>query len=197
MRSFARQYLAHRPAPSSSLTWAALVPMSGWGHRLDYRPAFFQRSTKRAARRRAGDQLTDIEYTGFLNFIPDVNTNTASFSLNGLNAVGPANVFGSLVVQNYTGGVFSLYDPADNLLLQGPMANTTLSGVLGSSGNRRPIYGHAGHGDGRVVVAAHRAGLGVAVDELDQREWRERLWSRGWWTAAEFVFGGCEYQHCS
>src|SRR5262245_629685 len=40
-----------------------------------------------------GDQLTNIEYTGFLNFIPDVNTNTASFSLNGLNAVGPANVF--------------------------------------------------------------------------------------------------------
>src|SRR6476469_6445477 len=66
----------------------------------------------------AGDQLTDIEYTSFLNFIPDLNTNTASFSLNGLNAVGAANVFGSLVIQNYVGGVFSLYDPADNLLLQ-------------------------------------------------------------------------------
>src|SRR5690349_18427005 len=58
----------------------------------------------------------------------------ASFSLNGLNAVGPANVFGSLVIQNYTGGVFSLYDQADKLLLQGPMANTVLSGVIGSPG---------------------------------------------------------------
>lgn len=82
----------------------------------------------------AGDQLTDIEYTGFLNFIPDLNTNTATFSLNGLNAVGPANVFGSLVIQNFTGGVFSLYDPADNLLLQGPCGNSVLSGVLGPPG---------------------------------------------------------------
>jgi hypothetical protein len=82
----------------------------------------------------SGDQLTAIEYTGFLNFIPDVNTSTASFSLNGLNAVGPANVFGSLVIQNYIGGVFSLYDPADTLLLQGPMGPSALSGVLGPPG---------------------------------------------------------------
>jgi hypothetical protein len=82
----------------------------------------------------AGDQLTDIEYTGFLNFIPDLNTNTASFSLNGLNAVGPANVFGSLVIQNFNGGIFSLYDPADNLLLQGPMGNSALTGVMGPPG---------------------------------------------------------------
>jgi hypothetical protein len=81
-----------------------------------------------------GDQLTDVEYTGFLNFIPDLNTNTASFSLNGLNALGPANVFGTLVIQNYIGGVFSLYDPADNLLLQGPMGSSALTGVMGPPG---------------------------------------------------------------
>jgi len=81
-----------------------------------------------------GDQLTAIEYTDFLNFLPDVNTSTASFSLNGLNAAGPTNVFGPLVIQNFTGGVFSLYDPANNLLLQGPMANSVLSGVMGPPG---------------------------------------------------------------
>ena len=81
-----------------------------------------------------GDQFTNIEYTGFLSPIPDVNTNTASFSLNGLNAVGPANVFGTLVVQNFISGVFSLYDPADNLLLQGPVGPSVLSGVLGPPG---------------------------------------------------------------
>jgi hypothetical protein len=81
-----------------------------------------------------GDQLTAIEYTGFLNFIPNVSTSTASFSLNGLNAVGPANVFGSLVIQNYNGGVFSLYDPANNLLLQGPLTTSALSGVIGPPG---------------------------------------------------------------
>ncbi len=82
----------------------------------------------------AGDQLTDIEYTSFLNYIPDVNSNTASFSLNGLNAVGAANVFGSLVIQNFTGGTFSLFDPADNLLLQGPVGNSALTGVMGPPG---------------------------------------------------------------
>jgi len=82
----------------------------------------------------SGDQFTDIEYTGFLNFIPDVNTTTATFSLNGLTAAGPANVFGSLVIQNFTGGTFSLYDSLDNLLLQGPLANSALSGVLGPPG---------------------------------------------------------------
>ena len=81
-----------------------------------------------------GDQFTDIEYTGFLNFIPDLNTNNATFSLNGLNAVGPANVSGTLVVQNFNGGVFSLYDPADNLLLQGPMGSSVLTGIMGPPG---------------------------------------------------------------
>ena len=81
-----------------------------------------------------GDQFTNIEYTGFLNFIPDLGTNTATFSLNGLNAVGPATVFGSLVIQNFLGGVFNLYDPADNLLLRGPLTNSALSGVIGPPG---------------------------------------------------------------
>ena len=81
-----------------------------------------------------GDQFTDVEYTGFLNFIPDINTNTATFSLNGLNAVGPASTFGTLVIQNFTGGNFRLYDPADNLLLQGPLTNSALSGVIGPPG---------------------------------------------------------------
>jgi hypothetical protein len=81
-----------------------------------------------------GDQLTNLEYTGFLNFLPDINTNTASFSLNGLNAVGPASVFGTLVIQSFTGGIFSLYDPADNLLLQGPMGSSALTGVIGPPG---------------------------------------------------------------
>jgi len=82
----------------------------------------------------AGDQNTDIEYTGGLNFIPDVNTNAASFTLQGLAEVGPANVFGSLVIQNFLGGQFSLFDPANVLLLQGPLTNSALTGVLGPPG---------------------------------------------------------------
>jgi len=78
-----------------------------------------------------GDQNTDIEYTGPFEFKPDLNTNTASFSLQGLAEVGPANVFGNLVIQNYLGGQFSLYDPANVLLLQGPLTSSALSGVIG------------------------------------------------------------------
>src|SRR6476619_5511649 len=51
-----------------------------------------------------GDQFTNIEYTGFLSFIPSVTTNTATFSMNGLAEVGPASVFGTLVIQNFIGG---------------------------------------------------------------------------------------------
>jgi hypothetical protein len=81
-----------------------------------------------------GDQNTDIEYTGALDFKPDINTTTASFTLQGLNEVGPASVFGTLVIQNFTGGTFSLYDPANVLLLQGPLTNSALTGVLGPPG---------------------------------------------------------------
>jgi hypothetical protein len=81
-----------------------------------------------------GDQNTDIEYVGALDFKPDVNANSASFTLQGLNEVGPASVFGSLVIQNFFGGQFSLFDPANVLLLQGPLTNSALTGVLGPPG---------------------------------------------------------------
>jgi hypothetical protein len=82
----------------------------------------------------AGNQNTAIEYTGSLDFIPDINTNIGSFSLNNLLAVGPAQVFGSLVIQNFTGGIFSLFDPANNLLLSGILTNSALTGVVGPPG---------------------------------------------------------------
>jgi hypothetical protein len=82
-----------------------------------------------------GDQNTDVEFTGFLDGSnPDITTTNASFSLNGLQAVGPANVFGSLVIQNFLGGQFNLYDTANNLLLQGPLTNSALTGVMGPPG---------------------------------------------------------------
>lgn len=81
-----------------------------------------------------GDQDTDIEYTSFLDDIADISTSDASFSLAGLNASGPATVFGSLVVQSFSGGTINLYDPANVLLLSGTLNNSTLSGVVGPPG---------------------------------------------------------------
>jgi len=83
-----------------------------------------------------GDQNTAVDFTSFLSFIPDITTNTASFSLRNLVEVGPAQVLnaGTLVIQNYVGGTFELYDPANSLLLSGSVTNSVLSGVIGSPG---------------------------------------------------------------
>jgi hypothetical protein len=79
-----------------------------------------------------GDQNTAIEYTSFLDFIPDVSTDTGSFTLSNLTATGSAQVLGSVVVQNFTGGTFNLYDPANVLLLSGSLTNSSLTGTVGA-----------------------------------------------------------------
>jgi len=81
-----------------------------------------------------GDQNTAVEFTGFLNGNPDIALNSASFSMHNLAEVGPANVFGTLVIQNFAGGNFELYDPANVLLLSGQLNNSALSGVIGPPG---------------------------------------------------------------
>jgi hypothetical protein len=116
------------------LNLGSVGPDVGMGAPAGQPPGIFATIDQTGGPPPTGDQFTSIEYTGFLNFIPDVNTNTATFSLDGQTAVGPANVFGVLVIQNFTGGIFSLYDPADNLLIQGPLGPSALSGVLGPPG---------------------------------------------------------------
>ena len=77
-----------------------------------------------------GNQNTAIEYTDGLDFIPDINLDLGSFTLSGLQESGFAFQFGTLVIQNLTGGTFNLYDPANNLLLSGSLGNSALSGTL-------------------------------------------------------------------
>lgn len=82
-----------------------------------------------------GDQNTAVEYTGFLD--PphvDINAAIASYSMSGLQAVGVPQVFGSLVIQNFNGGNFELYDPSNNLLLSGSLTSSALTGVIGPPG---------------------------------------------------------------
>ncbi len=84
-----------------------------------------------------GDQNTGIVYTGFLSPLPNVTIPPgppASFTLTGLQAVPPTTVVAGLVIQSFVGGSFSLYDPGNNLLLQGPLTNSALSGVTGPPG---------------------------------------------------------------
>ncbi len=82
-----------------------------------------------------GDQNTDIEYTGFLDpLFPDLNTSSASFTMSNLTATGAAQVLGSLVIQNYSGGTFNLFDPSNSLLLSGTLTTSSLTGVVGAPG---------------------------------------------------------------
>jgi len=81
-----------------------------------------------------GNQNTAIEYTNGLDFIPDIPTNIGSFTLGGLQAIGFAQVIGTLVIQNFQGGSFSLFDPANVLLLSGTLSSSTLTGVVGPPG---------------------------------------------------------------
>jgi hypothetical protein len=81
----------------------------------------------------AGNQNTAIEYTGFLEPIPDVTTAVASFSLSGVTAVGAPNVT-TLVSQSFTGGTVNLYDPSNTLLLSGTLGSSSLVGTLGPPG---------------------------------------------------------------
>ena len=81
-----------------------------------------------------GDQNTAIDYQDFLSGMSDILLPDASFSMNGLTTSGAASVFGGfLVIQNFTGGTFELYDPAPGnaLLLSGSLANSTLTGTIG------------------------------------------------------------------
>lgn len=84
-----------------------------------------------------GNQDTNIEYTGFLDgLLPDILAG-ASFSLTGVTASGAANVLGGVVVtQATTGGTFSVYDPANVLLLTGTLGSGVITGsTTGSSGS--------------------------------------------------------------
>jgi hypothetical protein len=77
-----------------------------------------------------GQQNTDVEYTGFLEPIPDINTGNGSFTLSNLVATGPP-ISAGVVIQNFTGGTFNLFDPSNSLLLSGLLTTSSLQGTLG------------------------------------------------------------------
>jgi hypothetical protein len=82
-----------------------------------------------------GDQNTAIEFTSFLDpGNPDVTTPTGSFTLSNLGEIGPATVVGTTVVQNFLGGNFSVFSPANVLLLSGTLNGSTLTGPIGPPG---------------------------------------------------------------
>lgn len=79
-----------------------------------------------------GDQNTDVDFGDFLSLTPDILLSSASLSLSGLNPAGAPTTLGPLVIQPFSGGSISVYDPANVLLLSGTLANSTLTGTVGA-----------------------------------------------------------------
>jgi hypothetical protein len=86
----------------------------------------------------AGEENTDVEFTGFLDSLfPDITTGRSSFSISmGMLANSAPVISGDIVFESFSGNgaTFSLYDPANTLLLTGTMGNATLVGTLGQPG---------------------------------------------------------------
>jgi hypothetical protein len=83
----------------------------------------------------SGDQDTDVEFTDFLESEPDIiSPPPASFTLSGLVPDGDAFLFNSsLILQNFTGGSFTLYAPDNSVLLAGTLADSSLTGSIGQT----------------------------------------------------------------
>jgi hypothetical protein len=86
-----------------------------------------------------GEQNTAVEFVGDLDpFFADILTPTASYTLNGVTALGLASVVGPVpgtgqIGQTMTGGVFELWDASNNLLLAVLIDDSNLSGFTGST----------------------------------------------------------------
>jgi hypothetical protein len=84
-----------------------------------------------------GHQDTNVDYSDFLIARPDIIAPPASFTLAGLTLDGPATLIAIppnppfLVIQNFMGGTFDLYDQSNVLLLHGVLAKSAISGSLG------------------------------------------------------------------
>lgn len=84
-----------------------------------------------------GDQNTAIEFTDFLDGgNPDINTSTASVTIDGLAISGSATVGPGFVTQAFKGGTISLYGPAptNTLLLQGQLQSSSIFAATGPGG---------------------------------------------------------------
>lgn len=83
----------------------------------------------------SGDQNTAVEFLDFLSFIPNIPAAAASYSLNGVTQSAlPQVLFGTVVVQEMSGGNFQLWDDNNALLLSATLGDSILQGTTGAAG---------------------------------------------------------------
>lgn len=117
-----------------------------------------------------GNQNSAIDFVGPLSGFPDVPTSIASFSLGNLTPAGNTLTVGSLAIQNYTGGTFSLFDPANVLLLSGTLGNSSLAGTIGVPGTGSVFsssFATATGGTLAPLLVANSLSLSIALTEVN------------------------------
>ena len=82
-----------------------------------------------------GEQDTRLDFVGPLAFLADILTPTASFTLDGVTAVGAASTTLGVISQATTGGTYSIYDSSNSLLLQGSLADGAIVGGTTETGS--------------------------------------------------------------
>jgi hypothetical protein len=116
-----------------------------------------------------GDQNTAIEYTGILDSL--FTDTTGSFSVAGLQTSGPPNIIaGTVIVQDFVNGAFDLYDSANSLLLHGDLTESTLTGVIGSTGTGSIFTTKVGNFTGGSLLPAfvpNSLGLSMALTNVN------------------------------
>jgi hypothetical protein len=79
-----------------------------------------------------GDQQTNIEFLGFASSLLDQAV--ASFTLEGVTVSGAPMIVGDLVIQNLTGGTFTLYlQAANTVFLSAALGSSVLTGPVGGA----------------------------------------------------------------
>jgi hypothetical protein len=84
-----------------------------------------------------GDQNASVDFQDFLDPLLTDIPSAASFSMSGLVTSSATQIFGPTgpLLQLFSGGTFSLFGPANSLLLSGTLGTSGISGNLLPTGN--------------------------------------------------------------
>lgn len=121
----------------------------------------------------AGDQNTQAAFEGLLAGVPDITTDIASVTFDGITADGAATILPGFVVQNTIGGTFDLWDSSNTLLLSATIDSGSISGPLGAAATGSFVTLSLGNYTGGTLLpllgGANAASIGVSFTDVASR----------------------------
>ena len=115
------------PVPATATETIIKVPLSDSGFDVAYDGQTFG-TLSDGNGTTLGQQDTRVIFTGILEGFSDISDPTASFSLSDVLLSASGSQIGPVIVNETTGGNFSLWDPSNNLLLSGTLGEGAISG---------------------------------------------------------------------